>query len=70
MKALFFALITLFVLTGCAPKSVSYYKEHPDEAREKLGECAENLITLEIPKSKKKWKECRNATIAMSGLKD
>ena len=41
MKRIAFVILTsLFLLAGCT-KDVEYYKNHTDEAQEKLVECAE-----------------------------
>gem|GEM_PF-4872353 len=61
---IFFALLTSFavLLSGCGDheeaKSVSYYKEHMDEAEQKQDQCKGNKVDFQTNE------DCRNAADA------
>lgn len=46
-KAIFISLTLFIILSACdKPKTVSYYVEHPDEMKAKVGECNEDATKL------------------------
>ncbi|MGJ8515194.1 EexN family lipoprotein [Carnimonas bestiolae] len=62
---IFFAVLASFavLLSGCSDhgdaKSVSYYKEHMDEAEQKQAQCQEDQVDFQ------KNEDCRNAADAI-----